>query len=147
MSENVENLTEIEIANSKKVKEMILDLPDISFKNLREDLFLITEPESGVEFTADVEDDTLFVRAEVTEIPNDVDPSGLYKFLLEKNAVSVHVAFGIDQNTIVLTGTLEIENLDLNELEATFKSLIITLYSNSDEIANYLEPKEQLVEA
>jgi len=135
MSDHV--TTEEEALNCIKVKKMLLDIPGLAVKNLREDLFLITEPESGVQLTADVESATLFLRSEVAEVPEGTD-SAFYKMLLTLNADTVHVAFGLEGNTLVIKGNLEIENLDANELEASCKSLIVTLYQSSDEIAKYI---------
>ena len=123
-----------------KVKELFLDIPGITIKSLSETLFFITEPESGVEFTADVEGDVLFLRAEIETLPKTVSPE-LYRFLLEQNTQTLHVAFGIDNNLIVLTGNLEIENMDLNELEASCKSLILTFYRASDQLSTLLGKK------
>ena len=130
--------SELESQNCIKVKKMLLEIPGLAIKSLREDLFLITEPESGVQLTADVESSTLFLRSEVAEVPTSVDAK-FYKMLLQLNATTVHVAFGLEEQTLVIKGNLEIENLDSNELEASCKSLIITLYQSSDEIAKYIE--------
>jgi hypothetical protein len=129
--------SEKEAQNCLKVKKMLLEIPGLAVKNIREDLFLINDPETGVEFTADVEGNTLFLRSEVAEIKENMSAE-LYKYLLELNARTVHVAFGIDGNTLVLRDNLEIENLDQNELEASCKALVLTLYNASDDLADFL---------
>jgi hypothetical protein len=130
--------SEREAQNCLKVKKLLLDIPGLAVKNLREDLFLISEPETGVEFTADVEGETLFLRAEVAPIGGKGSQE-FYKFLLELNASTVHVAFGIDNDTLILRDNLEIENLDPNELEASCKALILTFYNASDALAGFLK--------
>jgi hypothetical protein len=129
--------SEKEAQNCLKVKKMLLEIPGLAVKNLREDLFLISDPETGVEFTADVEEDILFLRAEVAAVKGDPSVE-LCKYLLELNASTVHVAFGLDGDRLVLRDNLEIENLDQNELEASCKALILTLFNASDELSKLL---------
>jgi hypothetical protein len=123
-----------------KVKKMLLEIPGLGIQSLREDLFLVTEPESGVEFTVDVEEDTLFLRAEVADFSRQKVESteNLFRFLLEANGEAVHVAFGLEGDQVVIKGDLEIENLDANELEASCKALIWTLYQHSDKLAEWI---------
>ena len=47
-------LSEKEAQNSLKVKKMLLDIPGLAIKSLREDLFLVSEPETEVAFVVDV---------------------------------------------------------------------------------------------
>ncbi len=130
-------MTEAERQNCMKVKKMLIEIPGLAVKTLREDLFLVSEPETGVEFTVDVEESLLFLRADIAELKGNVD-SDFFKFLLQMNSKIVHVAFGLDGNQLILKGNLEIENLDSNELEASCKSLIVTLFQSSDELAKSL---------
>ena len=48
----------------------------------------------------------------------------LFRKLLEFNATDLlHVAYGIDQELIVLSAALELENLDANELDAALSDM------------------------
>lgn len=56
------------------------------------------------------------------------DPNKLYRAMLESNARTlIHSSFGLEGNQIVLSAALELENLDLNELEAVLAELDMTL--------------------
>jgi hypothetical protein len=56
------------------------------------------------------------------------DSLELYRTLLEYNArVLIHTCFGLEDNRIVLSAALELENLDLNELEAVLSEIDLTL--------------------
>ncbi len=136
MSETVESTEAAK--NNLKVKKMLLDIPGLGVKTLREDVFLVSEPETDIEFIVDVEESTLFLRAEIGDVSKK-GSEALYRYLLELNASAVHVAFGLDDNKLILKGDLEIDNLDENELEASCKSLVVTLYQASDELAKYLD--------
>jgi hypothetical protein len=49
---------------------------------------------------------------------------GLYRRLLELNATDlVHAAYALENGEIVLTASLELENLDMNELEAVLADI------------------------
>jgi hypothetical protein len=52
----------------------------------------------------------------------------LFHQLLEYNATDLmHISYGVDGDTVVLAGALELENLDLNELEAVLSDIDLAL--------------------
>jgi hypothetical protein len=52
----------------------------------------------------------------------------LFRQLLEYNANDLmHVSYGIDGPDVVLSGALELENLDMNELEAALSDIDLAL--------------------
>lgn len=52
----------------------------------------------------------------------------LLRRLLELNAGSlVHTAYGLEQDHVVLSSALELENLDMNELQATMDEIDLAL--------------------
>ena len=66
-------------------------------------------------------------RAKVMEIPNK-NREEFFKFLLSLNATQmIHGAYGIEDGSVVLIDTLQHENLDLNEFQATFDALSLAL--------------------
>jgi hypothetical protein len=51
-----------------------------------------------------------------------------FRQLLEYNATDLmHISYGVDGETVVLSGALELENLDLNELEAVLSDIDLAL--------------------
>jgi hypothetical protein len=71
----------------------------------------------------------LVVQVAVGSAPkNDVEAAPLYKKLLELNASALlHAAFGLEGDQIVLAAALELDNLDLNELEAVLADIDVAL--------------------
>ena len=66
--------------------------------------------------------------------------SELLRELLELNARDlVHGAYGLEGDKVVLTDTLELENLDFNEFEASFDSITLALASHLGALAPYRE--------
>ncbi len=69
---------------------------------------------------------------------NSDDPA-IYKRLLQINREIVHGAFVLTnpQNKILFRDTLQLANLDINELEGSLNSLTLTLIENVDEILSW----------
>jgi hypothetical protein len=47
----------------------------------------------------------------------------------------VHAAYGLEQEDVILTETLELENLDFNEFQATIDSFQMALASHREALA------------
>ncbi|HEY8259547.1 MAG TPA: hypothetical protein VIG08_17950 [Gemmatimonadales bacterium] len=83
----------------------------------------------------------VILRVRVMELP-DKEPrrSELFRQLLEFNARElVHGSYGLEGNHVVLTDTLELENLDFSEFEASFDSITLALASHLAALAPYRE--------
>ena len=63
----------------------------------------------------------------------------VYKNLLQKNRDIVHGAFVLDEtgDKVIFRDTLQVENLDLNELEGSLNSLGLLLSEYSEQIINF----------
>jgi hypothetical protein len=63
----------------------------------------------------------------------------LFKQLLQKNRDIVHGAFVLDETgqKVIFRDTLQLENLDLNELEASINSLSLLLSEYSEQILDF----------
>ena len=51
----------------------------------------------------------------------------------------MHGSYGVEGNHVVLTDTLELENLDFSEFEASFDSLTLALATHLGALAPYRE--------
>jgi hypothetical protein len=66
--------------------------------------------------------------------------SELFRQLLGYNARElVHGSYGLEGDHVVLTDTLELENLDFSEFEASFDSITLALASHLGALAPYRE--------
>ncbi|HEX3235273.1 MAG TPA: hypothetical protein VHR41_13835 [Gemmatimonadales bacterium] len=81
------------------------------------------------------------LRVRVMELPaSDPRRSELFRQLLEYNARElVHGSYGVEGDHVVLTDTLELENLDFSEFEASFDSITLALASHLATLAPYRE--------
>jgi len=83
----------------------------------------------------------LILRVRVMELPAEpTRRAELYRRLLEYNAADlVHGSYGVEGDHVVLTDTLELENLDFSEFEASFDSLTLALATHLGALAPYRE--------
>jgi hypothetical protein len=59
----------------------------------------------------------------------------LYRTLLQLNASDVvHGAYGIEDNELIISDTLELETLDFHELRASMESIELAAMSHMDKI-------------
>ncbi len=87
------------------------------------------------------ESPVLVLRVNVMDVPkSDASKAGLMTKLLELNATDlVHGSYGLEGEHIVLTDTLQLENLDFNELQASFDSITLALASHLPALAEHGE--------
>ncbi|WP_420461547.1 CesT family type III secretion system chaperone [Candidatus Palauibacter sp.] len=78
----------------------------------------------------------LVCRADIRDLPiDDEDQLALYRKLLELNAVDlIHGAYGLEDGEVILSDTLELENLDFSEFRATLESLTLALTTHWDSL-------------
>ena len=81
------------------------------------------------------------LRVRVMELPaSEPRRSELFRQLLEYNARElVHGSYGLEGDHVVLTDTLELENLDFSEFEASFDSITLAVASHLGALAPYRE--------
>lgn len=83
----------------------------------------------------------VILRVRVMELPaSEPRRSDLFRQLLEYNARElVHGSYGLEGDHVVLTDTLELEDLDFSEFEASFDSITLALASHLATLAPYRE--------
>ncbi|MGD0675227.1 MAG: hypothetical protein ABSC94_07395 [Polyangiaceae bacterium] len=76
------------------------------------------------------------VRVHIGDLEKGANPGPLLRKLLELNARQlVHASYGIDDDRVVLSSALELENLDFNELEAVLDEIDVVLAQQLPELA------------
>jgi hypothetical protein len=81
----------------------------------------------------------LILRSKVMELPEDPGQCAkLYRKLLELNAGDlVHGAYAIEGNDVILTDTLQLENLEFSSLQASVDSIEVALAEHLDALSPY----------
>ena len=96
---------------------------------------------SGAEVVVHFAPPVAILRVSVMALPAGVARQAeLFRALLEYNARDlVHGAYGLEGDRVVLVDTLELENLDFNEFEASFDSMTLALATHLGALAPYRE--------
>ncbi|UCH26021.1 MAG: YbjN domain-containing protein [Trueperaceae bacterium] len=123
----------------EKVKSYLLELEfDVLHENPADQLFIIDDEESGIKnLIIDCEDPILILEQLIMPIP--VHPGELFKRLLQINRTLVHGAFVLDESgtRLFFRDTLQLANLDRNELEGSIYALELALAENSAELLEF----------
>ncbi|HXY18409.1 MAG TPA: YbjN domain-containing protein [Gemmatimonadales bacterium] len=103
-------------------------------------LWVLSGNGDGPEVVVHYAPPVVVLRVKVMTLPRKLKQPDLYRHLLELNAKDlVHGSYGVDGNDIVLSDTLELENLDFNEFQASFESMTLALASHLGTLAPYRE--------
>jgi hypothetical protein len=92
------------------------------FESIDSDMWVIRDTANIV---VTYEPPLVVFRMKLMELPGDRREE-FFKLLLELNATNmIHGAYGIEENNVVLIDTLQSENLDFNEFQASLDSLLM----------------------
>jgi hypothetical protein len=92
--------------------------------------FLVEMGEKTPPLILRIEPPLVVVRVHIGDVDGKgaAEESALFRKLLELNARQlIHAAYGLDGTHLVLSGALELENLDFNELQATLDEIDMAL--------------------
>ena len=117
-----------------------LDGGSVASTELEPGLWL-TRNADGAEVVVHYAPPVAILRVRVMELPaSEPRRSELFRQLLEFNARDlVHGSYGLEGDHVVLTDTLELQNLDYNEFESSFDSVSLALASHLSALAAYRE--------
>lgn len=130
-----------EIENTEKVLGLLAQIPGIGYTQNVEDrpdiiTVSISDEDGDIDLVIDVEDTTVITMAALEVYPEGISGELAIK-LLQANNSAVHGAFVLTpRNELVFKSNLEVENLDLNELEASIRSVAGNSYAMLVELAN-----------
>lgn len=108
-------------------------------EEVEEGMWVVNAPDDETRLVIHYSPPLLLLRMKVMEVPKDERSCGrLYRRLLELNAVDlVHGAYGVEEDDVILSDALELENLDFNELQAAIDSVQVALASHLDSLSEY----------
>ena len=122
---------------SREDVEGFLIRMDLDYEEVDEGMFLAHGDNGGAGVVVHHSDPVLVLRLKMMDLPAEPEDglTGLYRTLLELNATDiVHGAYGIEEGELILTDTLELENLDFTELQASIESLQLAASSHMGRI-------------
>ena len=120
----------------KKVKEQLYDLGfDITSEDPEEGIMVIDDEDKGVNnLVIDCEDDIVILEQFILELKNPKYDT--LKRLLQINRELVHGALTLDDTgtRVIFRDTLQLENLDHNELEASINAIGLMMAEHAREL-------------
>ncbi len=125
---------------SKEDVESYLLRMGVEYDEVDDNMWLLKPQDTAgvvVNFTPPV----VLLRLKVMELPRSVDGllAPFYRRLLELNASDiVHGSYGIEENDVVLSDALELEDLDYSELRSSFESMVMAATSHVQELAGMI---------
>lgn len=123
------------------VKEYLQEMEiSIIKEDIEEELVIVEDEENGIKnLVIDCEAPIVVIEQVIMAVPGDT--AKLYKRLLQLNREVVHGAFVLDdeEKYIIFRDTLQLENLDRNELEASIHALTLALSEYGAELLEYVQ--------
>ena len=123
----------------EKVKDFLLDMGFVmSQEDPQEELIVIDDEERGIKnLVIDCESPILILEQVIMPMPQD--SSDFCKRLLQINRTLVHGAFVLNEEgtTLLFRDTLQLENLDRNELEGSIDALSLALAEYGSELVSF----------
>lgn len=123
----------------EKVKSYLLDLGhEIVDENAGDGMLVVTDESKGLMNTMlDCEGEILVIEQHIINL--DANKTEAYKRLLQINREVVHGAFVLNEDAtkLLFRDTLQLSNLDQNELEGSLNALTIALVENTDELLGW----------
>ena len=127
------------MSDFEKVKDFILDMGfTISHEEPKEELVVIDDDERGIKNLV-IDCEGSIVILEQVIIPMPKESSEFCKRILQINRTLVHGAFVLDEEgtTLLFRDTLQLENLDRNELEGSIDALSLGLAEYASELVSF----------
>lgn len=109
------------------------------YERIGEGMWRVADEADGVDnIIIVITGSVLTCQVKLFELPEQV-PAQLFRRMLEMNAYDlVHGAFGVAENNVILIDSLELNNLDHNELQATIEGLAMGVELAHDRLASLL---------
>jgi hypothetical protein len=128
-----------ELKNLSMVKDYLSEIGLGITREVTEAHLVIVDDESrGLKnLVIDCEDSILILEQVIVVLKNANDR--VFKRLLQMNRVLVHGAFVLDDSAerVLFRDTLQLQNLDLNELEGSINALSLALAENAEELIQF----------
>ena len=125
------------------VKQYLYDMElPIIIEDPMEELVVVENEDNGVKnLVIDCEDPIVILEQVIMPVPPE--PGDLFKRLLMLNRQLVHGAFALDEEggMVLFRDTLQLENLDRNELEGSISALSLAMAEHGPELLKFVAQK------
>lgn len=124
------------MADFAGVKEFLQELKlSIVAEDPTEGILVVDDEDRGIKnLVIDCEEPIVIFEQMIMGVPTQ--PDNMFRRLLQMNRTLVHGAFALDEEgcRVLFRDTLQLANLDLNEVEGTVEALSLALAENAGEL-------------
>ena len=121
------------------IKAYLTDLQlSIVSEDPEEELVIVDDEERGIKnLVVDCEEPIVVFEQMIMPLP--CNAGDMFRRLLQMNRTLVHGAFAIDEESkmVLYRDTLQLENLDQNEVEGTIEALSLALAEHAAELISF----------
>ena len=120
--------------------EEYLKILEADYKTIKEGIWLVKLKDTDIDnLVISHEPPIVVFRINIMPVP-EKNREKFFRRLLEINASELlHGAYGLEGDKVVLVDTLQVENLDLNEIEASIEALYYSVVHHFGELSAYLD--------
>ena len=123
------------------IKNYLVELGlDITFENKEDEVLVVNDEELGLQnLVLGCADPILIIEQYLFDLK--IENKDAYRFLLEGNRTLIHGAFILDETgkKVIFRDTLQLENLDLNELEGSINALSMLLSEHANKLIEFAQ--------
>lgn len=114
----------------------------LKYEEVREGMWVIHDEYDQIDnIVVTFNDPIVLCRVKLMDVPKSGNALGLFRLLLELNASEmISGAYGIEGDAIVATDTLQAENLDFNEFQASVDGLTLCITEHYERLKKCMEP-------
>jgi hypothetical protein len=121
-------------ANDVESYLMKLELP---YEEMREGTWVVRGIDGIDNLMVTLAGPVLVFRVKIMDVPPH-NREELFRTLLELNATEMmHGAYGVEAESVIISDTLQIENLDYNEFVATVDDIALAVASHHGRLAKF----------
>jgi hypothetical protein len=112
----------------------------VSYDEIGQNTWMIRDDADAVDnLVVTLNDPVVLFHVKLLDVPEDCDRVRLFEELLRLNASEMlHGAYGLQGNAVVATDTLQAENMDFNEFQASVDALNLSITSHYRRLAPLL---------
>tara|TARA_B100001123_G_C14481291_1_gene698483 strand:- start:109 stop:501 length:393 start_codon:yes stop_codon:yes gene_type:complete len=128
------------MSNFETVKGYLLEMGfSLDSENSEEELVVVNDSDRGIHnLVIDCEDPIVILEQVILVIENA--SLEIFKRILQINRSLVHGSFCLNEegNVLLFRDTLQLANLDLNELEGSIDALSLAMAENGEELLSFV---------
>ena len=122
----------------EKINDYLLQL-DMSYESIGERMWVIHDEFDQIDnIVVSLEEPLLIFRVKLMGIPKEGREEFFEKLLRLNTESLVHGAYGLEGDDVVIVDILEVENLDLNEFQASLEGMIMAIGADYQVLSKYL---------